>query len=246
MVHYFFEGEGFLHLMLWNRAADRAALDEAARAWVGWLTGCPCREAPWRRQLVAQARQATGAPEMLGETRQRIASAATQLLLANGAGAINHRAVAAGAGLTLGVVSHQCKRTDDLLRLAHAEVYRGLTEGFPHLPTAEGQATSDVAPRLQVLAIDELIIAVARGRAERTFALQLRYLRGATTRRLLTRTGDPADAGDGMLDLAAAIYSSVMMGASRVLADLPPDEVEPALRAVHDSVLSIVSGQGRH
>jgi AcrR family transcriptional regulator len=138
---------------------------------------------------------------MLGETRQRIASAATQLLLANGAGAINHRAVAAGAGLTLGVVSHQCKRTDDLLRLAHAEVYRGLTEGFPHLPTAEGQATSDVAPRLQVLAIDELIIAVARGRAERTFALQLRYLRGATTRRLLTRTGDPADAGDGMRDL---------------------------------------------
>lgn len=246
MVHYFFEGEGFLHLMSWNRAADRAALDETARAWVDWLTDRPCREAPWRRRLVAQAREGAEAAEVLDDTRQRIAAAAAKLLLERGAGAINHRAVAAQAGLTLGVVSHKCKRTDDLLRLAHVEVYRGLTEGFSRLPETEGQAKLETAQHLQVLALDELIIAVARGRAERGFALQLRYLRGATTRRLLTRTGDMADSADGVLDLAAAIYSGVMMGATRALADLPPDEAEPALGSIHDSVLQLLAGKGRH
>lgn len=233
MVHYFFEGEGCLHLMPWNRAADRAALDEAARAWGGWLIGGVCREAPWRRELVAQARRLSAAVELRGETLQRIAAAAARLLLAEGPGAINHRAVAAEAGLTLGVVSHNCKRTDDLLQLAHAEVYRGL---------AEGQVGPDVAPHLQVLALDELVIAVARGRADRNFTLQLRYLRGSTTRALLAQMAP--DVGEDVRDLAAATYSSVMMGAARVSADLPADEA--ALVALRDSVLNLVAGLGRH
>jgi AcrR family transcriptional regulator len=246
LIHYFFEGEGFLHLMQWNRVADRASLDETANAWVGWLTGRPCRGAPWRCRLMAQARRANGAAEELGDTRQRIAMAAAKLLLGSGTGAINHRAVAAEAGLTLGVVSHNCKRADDLLRLAHAEVYRGLAAGFPRLPAIDGQAAWDLAPHLQVLALDELIIAVARERAAPNFALQLRYLRGATTRQLLTGPGGIAEAGEGVLDLGAAIYSGVMMGASRALADRPPDEIEPALIAVHDRVLRLVRSNGGH
>lgn len=235
MVHYFFEGEGYLHLMPWNRAADRAALDEAARAWVGWLTGRICREAPWRRELVSQARQLSAAVEARGATRQRIAAAAARLLLAEGAGAINHRAVAAEAGLTLGVVSHNCKRTDDLLRLAHAEVYRGLTDDAPG---------PDVALHLQVLALDELVIAVARGRADRSFTLQLRYLRGSTTRALLAEMAP--DAGADVRDLAAATYSSVMMGAARVSADLPAGEAQALLGDLRNSVLNLVAGVGRH
>lgn len=246
LIHYFFEGEGFLHLMEWNRAADRASLDESANAWVGWLTGRPCRGAPWRSRLMAQARQASGVVEELGDTRQKIATAAAKLLLASGTGAINHRAVAAEAGLTLGVVSHNCKRTDDLLQLAHAETYRGLAQGFPRLPAAAGYSAWDIPPHLQVLGLDELILAVARGRAARDFALQLRYLRGATTRRLLTGPGGLAEAGDGVLDLGAAIYSGVMMGASRAHADLPPEEIEPALIAVHDRVLNVVRSNGGH
>lgn len=235
LVHYFFEGEGYLHLMPWNRTADRAALDEAARAWVGWLTDRACGEAPWRRELAAQAKQLRAAVDARGETRQRIAVAAARLLLAQGAGAINHRAVAAEAGLTLGVVSHNCKRTDDLLQLAHAEVYRGL---------AEGQSGPGIAPHLLVLALDELVIAVARGRADRNFTLQLRYLRGSTTRALLAEMAP--DVGGDVLDLAAATYSSVMMGAARVSADLPADEAEALLSGLRDPVLNLVAGRGRH
>ena len=138
-IHFFFDGESFLHLMRWNRPADRAALDEMAAGWVQWLTGRAWHAGPWRTALQACAQRSVPADEELGAAASRIAAAAARLLIDGGAAAVTHRAVAAAADMTLGTVSHNCRRTDDLLRLVQAAIDEdGVRFGLERLgePTA--------------------------------------------------------------------------------------------------------------
>lgn len=221
LTYYFFEGESLLHLMRWNRVADRASLDEMATGWVGWLTGQVRQSAPWRRTLKDGARHSVRLMDEPNASGGEIARAAVMLLIDGGVGAITHRAVAARTNKTLGVVSHNCRRTDDLLRLAYGEIYRTLTGGLSWPPQVNAPANirplSALPARSQMLAMDELILGVARGRADSDLAQQLRYLRGATSRLAIADFIDiDTDAGN----LIAAIFSSIMMGALRAMAHL--------------------------
>lgn len=211
----FFDGESYLHLMRWSRVADRACLEEMTTGWSAWLTGRTGVAAPWRAHARAQARRAELG--LLPEgTQRQVAAAAAGLLAHGGAGSVSHRTVAAASGLTLGMVSHQCRRTDDLLRVAFSEIYWRLTgapltgpdpsEPLPAVPGSQHGGQS------QLLAIDELILAVARGQAEAELAPRLRYLRGSTSRRTVMEQLGP-DVGEAVLE--GAIYSSVMMALGR-------------------------------
>ncbi|WIW90755.1 TetR/AcrR family transcriptional regulator (plasmid) [Sphingobium sp. V4] len=239
LCRHFFDGESGLHLMRWNRAADRASLDEMAAAWVGWLMGELPRHAPWRRSLMARAIGSGGLDKPDG-LRLDIARAAAALLADGGVGAITHRAVAAATGLTLGVVSHNCRRTDDLLRLAYGEVYRSLTSEREEMSDRDGPSVapvSDLPARLQLRAIDELILAVARGRTDAALTLQLRYLRGITSRQALV---DRVALRGEAFDLLAAVYSSAMMGVLRSSGCQPEDDASPVVSAVSDQLLSLL------
>jgi AcrR family transcriptional regulator len=142
---------------------------------------------------------------------QLIAMAAARLLTQKGAGAVTHRAVAAEAGLTLGVVSHNCKRTGDLLKLAYSEIYVQLTGGLPDRPGANPQVPDKGAqPDLsRMLAIDELVLAVARGRVGEELIGLLRYLRGTTSVHTVRERVKCTEAQSVAL---AAVYSSIAMG----------------------------------
>jgi AcrR family transcriptional regulator len=239
LLLFFFEGESILHLMRWNRAADRASLDETARAFVAWMTGRSVGGAPWRHALKGAAQGMALLMDAPGATAQEIAKAAATLLIEGGVSAVTHRAVAASAGLTLGVVSHNCKRADDLLRLAYGEIYRSLSSGAGSRPPAA--TPSQVPPletlpaRAQMLAVDELLLAVARGRADPELAQSLRYLRGTTSRQELSF---PAGAAG---ELLAAVFSSVMMGALRTLSREPEETALPRIDALRARLAGLVA-----
>lgn len=207
----FFDGEGLLHMMRWSRPIDRAALEEAARTWAGWLDGRLPEPVPWRvhaRTCAGAADRTMAIPE---GNPQLIAIAAARLLAHKGAGSVTHRAVAAEAGLTLGVVSHNCKRTDDLLKLAYSEIYVQLTGGLPDRPGETPQAPDKgVQPDLsRMLAIDELVLAVARGRVGEELVGLLRYLRGSTSVHTVRERVKCTEAQSIAL---ATVYSSIAMG----------------------------------
>ncbi len=242
--HNFFDGEVCLHLMRWNRTGDRASLDEITRGFGAFLDGAPLPPAPWRAMLKQQAIQSIFVADRNDAFSRNIAQAATELLALGGIGAITHRAVAARAGLTLGTVSHHFKRADDLLRLAYHETYHILTGLSPN-PAEPGTFTpmANNTPTLRrTLAIDELVLAVARGRADSSLALALRYLRGRTSQFAIAETtslnGQP-------LALAAGIASSIMMGVlHRTIHET--DEIAADIRqAVHQDMLRRLVAGGR-
>ena len=176
LCHAFFDGELCMHLMPWNRPGDRACLDEMTRGLAACISGAPLPPAPWRAMLKRQAIEATVVADRSEALIGEIGRAAADLLAMGGIGAITHRAVAERAGLTLGTVSHRFKRADDLLRLAYNETYHILTGLSPN-PAHPGTPTApagSVPARNRVGAIDELRLAVARGRAKPGLALALR------------------------------------------------------------------------
>lgn len=212
----FFDGESMLHLMRWNRAVDRACLAESVSTWVRWIDGKLPAPTPWRLHARSRIPVQAGAARAPGENARRIATAAARLLVEKGAGAVTHRAVAADAGLTLGTVSHLCKRTDELLESAYAEVYVQLTGGAPDQrgappPPRRPEPARSPDP-FGMLAIDELILAVARGRIGSDLVGLLRYLRGNTSVHSVREHIRCSEAESIAL---AAVYSSAAMGLSR-------------------------------
>ena len=207
----FFDGEGLLHMMRWRRPVDRAALEESARIWAAWLDGRLPEPAPWRVHARACARATDRATTIPEGNLQSIAIAAARLLAQKGAGSVTHRAVAAEAGLTLGVVSHNCRRTEDLLKLAYSEIYVQLTGGLPDRPGGNPQVPDKGAqPDLsRMLAIDELVLAGARGRVGEGLIGLLRYLRGSTSVHTIRERVRCTE--DQSVSLAA-VYSSIAMG----------------------------------
>jgi AcrR family transcriptional regulator len=209
----FFDGESLLHLMRWNRTIDRAALDESCMNWGRWIGGMlPC-ETPWRLHARERARGTLSSVSIPDGNGAAVAEGAAALLATRGLGAVTHRAVATQAGLTLGAVSHVCKRTDDLLRLAYARIYLQLTGGRPDRLDAKTPVTpppADATPaEARLLAIDELILAVARGRAEPGLIGMLRYLRGTTS---IHTVRERIACSETQSIALAAILSSIGMG----------------------------------
>lgn len=208
---FFFDSESLLHLMRSSRTVDRAALDESAQTWTRWMAGRLPSETPWRGVARERARAAETTAEIPEGNLRIIAAAAARLLAANGAGAVTHRLVATTAGLTLGVVSHKCKRTEDLLKLAYSEIYVELTGGLPDRPSRNPAPPEKGAQpdQSRLLAIDELVLAAARGRVGAGLIGLLRYLRGSTSVYTVRERVNCTELESLAL---AAVYSSIAMG----------------------------------
>ncbi|MFC3443831.1 TetR family transcriptional regulator [Sphingobium rhizovicinum] len=237
LIEYFFDNEAFTHMIAWRRAVDRAGLDEFARGVGAWLTGHPVPPAPWRDFARLEAlSNAPDAPEHDGTTSQ-IAEAAAALIEEAGPSAVTHRAVAERAGLTLGVVSHKRRTKAELLQVGFEAVYVSAV-GRLHARTAtiaqaDPEAALDgladfMAASLGGRGTDALHLGVARDPALRHFGLQLRYLRGTTSRHLLIMLRpdrpDPSH-------LEAALMSAFLSAVGRRHADSAVDDARVAIHA---------------
>ncbi len=232
---HIFEATGQMHLIRWNRMIDRAALDEFCTGWGQWLSGSLAEEGPWRRH--AREIALASAPELSAPNgvAAMIADAAADVVEDLGIAALTHRAVAAGAGVTLGVVSYNYRTSADLVRAAFDAIYRRLTAPIrdkPAYPTDRGEmlaAWADFSsqPR-RLAAMEELILAVARDPGLRDFGPQLRYLRGrSSSLQLAAQLGPEAS----ISPLDAAIYSSLVSGQRRALIGLPEADIHAGLDA---------------
>lgn len=232
---HIFEATGQMHLIRWNRTIDRAALDEFCTGWGKWLAGSLAEEGPWRRH--AREIALASAPELSAPNgvAAMIADAAADVVEDLGIAALTHRAVAAGAGVTLGVVSYNYRTSADLVRAAFDAIYRRLTAPIrdkPAYPTDRGEllavwADFSSQPR-RLAAMEELILAVARDPGLRDFGPQLRYLRGrSSSLQLAAQLGPEAS----ISPLDAAIYSSLVSGQRRALIGLPEADIHAGLDA---------------
>lgn len=221
----FFDGESFLHLLQWRRTLDRACLDETCRGWSQWLSGSLAPEGPWRRTARAEALRTSLGPQQLSGVAQQIARAAAEIVAQEGVARLTHRAVAARAGITLGVVSYNFRTSADLLNAAFEAIYQWLvpptTDDRPSILDQDADSlraslrSSPPEQRAWMLALEELMLAVARDPERRTFAAQLRYLRGRTSGRVLSvLLGDRP-----VSPLDAALFSSFSLGIERPVSE---------------------------
>ncbi|WHO39858.1 TetR family transcriptional regulator [Sphingobium sp. AP49] len=215
---YLFDGEASLHLMRWRRPVDRAGLEEMCAGWNDWLCGRPVRDSDWRRFAREQADLALPEPTITSGTMEQIADAAADVLALDGMAALTHRAVAARAGLTLGVVSYNFRSSAELVRAAFEMIYRKVVASGGWTPPPEAAIMTDEElfarysnppPRNDRIlpALDELMLAAARDADLRDFAPQLRYRRGRTSGGLLR-----AILGRDISPLEAALFSGFVSG----------------------------------
>lgn len=218
----FFDGESLLHLLFGVRPVDRACLVEMCAGWAAWARGVPAPEMPWRDHARAQAMATRPEPDSLNETPRRIAAAAAELLARAGAAGVTHRAVAAEAGVTLGVVSYHFRTSGDLLRGGFESIYAGAVHRYG-AAEAEASRRNDLSTMregwryraspeggLAMLGMFEMMVFVARHPELFSFAAQLRYLRGRTG----TRVAEDAF-GRPVTALEGALYSGLTMGEER-------------------------------
>lgn len=217
---WLFEGLMPLHLLRWRRPLDRGALDELCRGWAGWLDGRLAPPSPWfdlaRREALALAD--AQAPVLEDPLVASIMAAAARTIERRGIAGLTHRAVAAEAGVTLGVVSYKFRTSADLLNAAFESIYRRMApqsdhepEAVPRLDREDALASFDggYAQREDVLGMEELLVASAREIAWGGFTAQLRYLRGRTSGRFFQAlVGDDRP----IAPIDAAIFSAFLMG----------------------------------
>ncbi len=230
---YLFDGEASLHLMRWRRPVDRAALEEVCAGWNDWLCGRPVRHSHWRHFAREQADLALPEQTISSGTMEQIAEAAADVLAQDGMAALTHRAVAARAGLTLGVVSYNFRSSAELVRAAFEMIYRKAVEsGGGTVPEAAILTDEQLLARYSnppprndriLPAIDELMLAAARDDNLRDFAPQLRYRRGRTSGGLLR-----AILGRDVTPLEAAIFSGFISGQRKTCFGLTPAEAAKA------------------
>lgn len=229
-TNHMFDGESLFHLMRWRRVVDRACLDETCRGWSEWLSGRLASDGQWR--LFAREQAAREMPELKirGEIMERIAHAAAETLARQGMAGLTHRAVAAQAELTLGVVSYNFRSSADLARAAFEVIYRqavelsggAVAESENRValdlttPPGDHRAVAKVLP-----ALDELLVAVARSPDMRAFAPQLRYWRGRTSRGALQALIGPERL---VSHLDGALFSGFMTGHRKTCIGLPLED----------------------
>lgn len=234
VAHRLFENESFLHMIDWRRAVDRAGLDEFARGLGAWLTGQAVPPSPWRDFARAAALDAMpGIPDH-DDMTGRIVTAAAWLIEQSGPGGLTHRAVAEQAGLTLGTVSHKVRTKAELMQLGYEALYikavsrlRAQTAALPSGGQSLGGIADFIAASSGSGGVDALHLAVARDPALRQFGLQLRYLRGETSRALfgmlLPQRSEPGH-------LEAALLSAFLSSLSRNHVDWTTEESRTPIR----------------
>ncbi|WP_206243937.1 TetR family transcriptional regulator [Novosphingobium terrae] len=224
---FVFEAEAALHMLSWRRVLDRACLEELCQGWAAWLTGGLVADGPWR--LAARHQALASLPDLpiQDETTQHIAAAAANVVERQGMARLTHRAVAAEAGVSLGMVSNRFRTSVDLVRTAFDVIYQRLAAPVHETP-AEAEADSGIKGKLpdltgetmhlsNRLAIEELMLAVARDEALQPFAPRIRYLRGHTSGKVLRMIAGP-DIAISYLD--AALFSDLLSGMQRAGIDL--------------------------
>jgi AcrR family transcriptional regulator len=213
----FFYNESLFHLMRWKRVLDRAGLQDLCTGWGQWLEAGLTKEGTWRRIAREESIRTMPSLPVLGELSGRIAVAAAAILRRDGLPSLTHRAVATESGLTLGVVSHNARTSADLVRAAFEMVYREATAAAIISPARLDLTDDQIVEALigfqggagSLLALDELLLAVARDPSLSGFIPQLRYMRGRTSAALLpalanSQTGSPLDHA-----LLSAIFSGL-------------------------------------
>lgn len=244
IVDRLFENESFLHMIEWRRAVDRAGLDEFARGLGAWLTGESVPPAPWRDFARSAALASMPDAPVHDETTGRIVTASASLIEQAGAGGLTHRAVAERSGLTLGAVSHKVRTKADLMRVGYEGLYmqavtrlRAQTATLP----SGNQSLGGIADFLAVSSgnggIDALHLAVARDPALRQFGLQLRYLRGETSRTLFAMLlPDRPEPGH----LESALLSAFLASLSRSRLDCTAEHARAVMRVALEDLMALL------
>ena len=218
---WLFDGASCVHLLRWRRAVDHAGLIEQCSGWARWLEGELADPAPWFEFARGEAASMIPPPPPSDDTAIRVAEAAAQIIAENGVTALTHRAVAAKAGLTLGVVSYKFRTSADLLQAAFEAIYRRSTpetdqemEQNPAFAREAAQTVLDrnFPVRADLLASHELIVAAARDATYQAFSVKLRYQRGRSGMRFLRAFLGP-DRPIAAMD--AAIFSALLAGRGR-------------------------------
>lgn len=241
-----FEGTAQLHLIRWRRTIDRAALEELCRGWARWLEGALAAEGPWRGQAREAAREAEPPRQSRNNLADAIAQAAASVVEDGGMAALTHRAVATRAEVTLGVVSYNFRTAAELAQAAFEAIYRRITENVQETVRAALDrdeavvALRDFASQPPALvAIEELMLAVARDPALAAFGPQLRYLRGRTSglqlAALLGEAGTPSPQD-------MAIYSSLVSGQRRALIGRDLAEMHASLDETDRLIAGLIAG----
>ncbi|WP_241127741.1 TetR/AcrR family transcriptional regulator [Novosphingobium terrae] len=209
-----FEGEAALHMLPGRRVLDRACLDELCQGWADWLIGRLTVEGPWRFRARQRALDALPHLPDHDDVARRIASAAADVVEHQGMAGLTHRSVAARADVSLGMVSGRFRTSADLARLAFDTIYSRLVMPLEAHEADLSRGQIHVSRRL---AMEELMLAVARESTSQSFASQLRYLRGRTSGRILQ---DMLGMEVTVSPLDAAIFSDLLSGMQRAGIDL--------------------------
>jgi DNA-binding transcriptional regulator YbjK len=215
LLYAFAEGELCLHRIVSQPPLDRACLFETCAAWVQMVTEARTGPMPLRETLRARSDQPAAISLPDGSPEAAIALAAADIVGKSGIGGVTHRAVAAAAGMTLGVVSYHFPTAELLIHAAFEAIYGEITRGDqgPARPMDAGAFAAAVAqlvshPDAQAnfLSLDEFTSAAARDPALAIFGGTLRYTRGKTASRTLPGLPSP---------LAGALISSSTNGLIR-------------------------------
>lgn len=219
LLYAFADGELGLHRIAWQPPLDRACLFETCTAWVQMVTEGRTGPMSLRETLRARCDTPAEVVHADGMPEAEIALAAADIIGKSGIGGVTHRAVAAAAETTLGVVSYHYPTADGLIQAAFEAIYAQITQADERAdqgaarPVEAGAFAAGVAqlvvhPEAQAnfLSLDEFTSAAARDPALARFGGTLRYTRGKTASRTLTGLPSP---------LAGALISSSTNGLIR-------------------------------
>ena len=242
-----FENESFLHMIRWRRLVDRAGLDETARTLGALVCRKPVPPAPWREFAREEAIRSMPTLLQRDPMAAQIVTAAAELIDTSGVASLTHRMVAERAGLTLGMVSHKFKTKSALIEAAFEGLYSANVERMQAGPGAGAihGAQDVVSGIIQLLRTgtsargsNELFVAVARDASLRQFGLQLRYLRGRTSRSTLQGLLGP-DRAVGIVEAALFSGFTASLIRSRAEAGSRPPE-EEAIRRELECVIALM------
>lgn len=216
LTTWFFDGASALHLLRWRRPLDRAALGELCDGWGNWVEGRLASDGPWHAMGQADAERLI-TPDSPDAAIDPLAIAAAAILADGGVTALTHRAVAARAGMTLGMVSYRYRTSAELLQAAFHGIYHNMMPGGSAASDLDRQkamagAKNDVPAYSDLLGSEELAVAAARRDDLQLFAARFRYLRGRSAG-LRLRTIIPDDKPLSTLD--GAVFSALLSGRAR-------------------------------